>query len=129
MWTDGIGKTEINLGLKQAELEKVQELLFEADRWRISRIIREYIIAFKAHLERLGLSEDEKMIDEITWMESKADFIDPFIDDVEELLDEDDLEKVINPQIIKTEESKPSYGYYNSGPQYSYWQLMNMWHK
>ena len=45
-------------------------------------------------------------------MESKADFIDPFIDDVEELLDEDDLEKVINPQIIKTEESKPSYGYY-----------------
>jgi hypothetical protein len=69
------------------------------------------------------------MIDEITWMESKADFIDPFIDDVEEVLDEDDLEKVINPQIIKTEESKPSYGYYNSGPQYSYWQLMNMWHK
>ena len=117
------------LALKKAELGKVQELLFEADRWRISRIIREYIIAFKANLERLGLSEDEKMIDEITWMESKADFIDPFIDDVEELLDEDDLEKVINPQIIKTEESKPSYGYYNSGPQYSYWQLMNMWHK
>ena len=117
------------LVLKEGELEKVQELLFEADRWRISRIIREYIVAFKAHLEKQGLSEEEKMIAEMTWMESKADFIDPFIDDVEEVLDEDDLVKVINPQIIKTEESKPSYGYYSSGPQYSYWQLKNMWHK
>ena len=117
------------LVLKEAELEKVQELLFEADRWRISRIIREYIVAFKAHLEKQGLSEEEKMIAEMTWMESKADFIDPFIDDVEEVLDEDDLEKVINPQIIKTEESKPSYSYYSSGPNYSYWQLKNMWHK
>jgi len=48
---------------------------------------------------------------------------------VEEVLDKNDLEKVINPQIIKTKESKPSYSYYDSEPQYSYWQIKNMWHK
>lgn len=117
------------LALKEAELEKVHELLFEADRWRIARIIREYITAFEAYLERQGLSEDEKMIGKIAWMKTKADFIDPLIDDAEEVLDEEDLEKVINPQIIMAEESTPSYSHYSSGPKYSYWQLKNMWHK
>jgi hypothetical protein len=69
------------------------------------------------------------MIAQITWMKTKADFMDPFIDDAEDVLDEDDLEEVINPQIIKTKESKPSYSYYHSEPEYSYWQLKNMWHK
>ena len=40
-----------------------------------------------------------------------------------------DIETIINPEIIKTIESKPSYGYYHSEPQYSYWQLKNMWRK
>ena len=41
----------------------------------------------------------------------------------------EDIEKVLNPEIIKTIESKPSYGYYHSEPQYSYWQIKNMWRK
>lgn len=117
------------LALKEAEIEKVQHLLFDADRWRISRMIREYIAAFEAYLERKGLFKDEEMIAQITWMKTKADFMDPFIDDAEDVLNEDDLEEVINPQIIKTKESKPSYSYYHSEPEYSYWQLKNMWHK
>lgn len=62
-------------------------------------------------------------------MNAKADFFAPFINKAEELLNKKDLERQINPQIIKTSESKSSYGYYGSEPQYSYWQLKNMWQK
>ena len=34
--------------LKDAELEKVQDLLFDADRWRVSCLIKDYISAFEA---------------------------------------------------------------------------------
>ena len=115
--------------LKDAELEKVQDLLFDVDRWRVSCMIREYIAAFEAHLDKQGLSEDPDKRNEIEWMKSKADFIDPFAKGTDTLLSEEHIDKLINPRIIKTEESKSSYSYYSSGPQYSYWQLKNMWHK
>ena len=92
-------------------------------------MIRDYIAAFEAHLEKQGLTEDLDKRNEIEWMKSKADFMDPFINGTDPLLSEKHLDKLINPRIIKTEESKPSNSYYNSGPQYSYWQLKNMWHK
>lgn len=115
--------------LKDAELKKVQDLLYDVDRWRISCMVREYIAAYEAHLDKLGLSEDQNKRNEIEWMKSKADFIDPFANGTDNLLSEEHIDSLINPRIIKTEESKSSYSYYSSEPRYSYWQIKNMWHK
>ena len=115
--------------LKDAELEKVKELIFKADRLKISKLIREYIEEFTLYMQEQGISSDMAMENEIEWMKKKADFIDPFVNFPDDLLSEEDIETVINPEIIKTIESKPSYGYYHSEPQYSYWQIKNMWRK
>lgn len=115
--------------LKDAELEKVKELIFKADRLKISKLIREYIEEFTLYMQEQGISCDMDMENEIEWMKKKADFVDPFVNFPDDLLSEEDIETIINPEIIKTIESKPSYGYYHSEPQYSYWQLKNMWRK
>ena len=115
--------------LKDAELEKVKELIFKADRLKISKLIREYIEEFTLYMQEQGISCDMAMENEIEWMKKKADFIDPFVNLPDDFLSQEDIEKVLNPEIIKTSESKPSYGYYHSEPQYSYWQLKNMWRK
>ena len=115
--------------LKDAELEKVKELIFKADRLKISKLIREYIEEFTLYMQEQGISDEMTMENEIEWMKKKADFIDPFVNLPDDLLSQEDIEKVLNPEIIKTSESKPSYGYYHSEPQYSYWQLKNMWRK
>jgi ACT domain-containing protein len=115
--------------LKDAELEKVRELIFNSDRLKIARIIREYVEEFRLHMQEQGLSDEAAMLNEIEWMKKKADFIDPFVKYPDELLTEKDIEKLINPEIIKTSESKPSYSYYHSEPQYSYWQIKNIWRK
>ena len=115
--------------LKDAELEKVKELIFKADRLKISKLIREYIEEFTLYMQEQGISCDMDMENDIEWMKKKADFIDPFVNFPDDLLSEEDIETIINPEIIKTIESKPSYGYYHSEPQYSYWQLKNMWRK
>ena len=60
-------------------------------------------------------------------MRRKADFLDPFVNRKDELLDKKDIDKLINPKIIKTSESESSYGYYSSSPKYSHWQIKNMW--
>lgn len=60
---------------------------------------------------------------ELEWMRRKTDYIDPFVNRKDELLDKKDIEKLINPKIIKTSESESSYDYYNSSPKYSYWQI------
>ena len=115
--------------LKDAELEKVKELIFKADRLKISKLIREYIEEFTLYMQEQGISDEMTMENEIEWMKKKADFIDPFVNLPDEFLSQEDIEKVLNPEIIKTSESKPSYGYYHSEPQYSYWQIKNMWRK
>ena len=116
--------------LKEAEWAKVQKLIFDADRWRVSRMIRAYIEAFEASLEKQGPSDDQEKRTQIEWMKSKADFIDPLSQATDPLLSEEHLDKLINPQICKTKESKPSYpSYYSSEPEYSYWQIKNMWRK
>ena len=115
--------------LKDGELEKVKELIFNADRLKISKIIREYIKELKVYMHEQGLADEMVMKKEIEWMERKADFIDPFIKYSDDLLSEEDIDKLLNPEIIRTYESKPSYSYYNSEPQYSYWQIKNLWRK
>ena len=115
--------------LQDAECGRTSKMLFNMERWRISNLLREYIAAFKAHMEKTGHSDDQDVIEELEWMKSKADYIDPLINGEDSLLSETDLDRLINPKIIKTSESKPSYGYYNSESQYSYWQIKNLWHK
>ena len=66
---------------------------------------------------------------EIEWMKKKADFIDPFVKCHDELLTEEDIDKLLNPDIIMTAKSNPSHDFYHSEPQYSYWQIKNLWKK
>ena len=116
--------------LKDAELEKVQKLIFNAERLKLSRTIREYIKDLQLHMKEYGLSNN--MVDmeaEIEWMKKKADFIDPFVKCHDELLTEEHIEKLLNPDIIMTDKSNPTYGYSHSEHQYSYWQIKNLWRK
>ena len=115
--------------LKDNELRKVKELIFNADRLKISKIIREYIKELKIHIQEQVLAEKMIMEEEIEWMEKKADFIDPFVIYSDDLLSEEDIDKLLNPEIIQTCESRSSYNYYHSEPQYSYWQIKNIWRK
>ncbi len=111
------------------ELEKVQKLIFNAERLKLSKTIREYIEELQLHKKEKGLSDDTNMDTEIEWMKKKADFIDPFVNCHDELLTEEHIDKLLNPDIIMTAKSKPSYGYYHSEPEYSYWQIKNLWSK
>ena len=116
--------------LKDAELEKVQKLIFNAERLKLSRTIREYIKDLQLHMKEYGLSNN--MVDmgaEIEWMKKKADFIDPFVKCHDELLTEEHIDKLLNPDIIMTDKSRSSYGFSHSDPQYSYWQIKNLWRK
>ena len=115
--------------LKDAELEKVQKLIFNAERLKLSNTIREYIKEYQLRMQEKGLSEEPNMKSEIEWMERKADFIDPFVNYFDELLTEEHIDKLLNPDIIMTDKSRSSYGFSHSDPQYSYWQIKNLWRK
>ena len=115
--------------LQDEELARVQELIFNAERLKLSNTIREYIKEYQLRMQEKGLSEEPNMKSEIEWMERKADFIDPFVNYSDELLTEEHIDKLLNPDIIMTDKSRSSYGFSHSDPQYSYWQIKNLWRK
>lgn len=64
----------------------------------IRRLVAERAIP---HYKReQGISDEMTMENEIEWMKKKADFIDPFVNFPDDLLSEEDIETVINPEII-----------------------------
>ena len=115
--------------LKDEELGKVQKLIFNAERLKLSKTIREYIYELQLSMKEKGLSDNTNMETEIEWMKKKADFIDPFVKCHDELLTEEDIDKLLNPYIIMSDKSESSYGFSYSKPQYSYWQIKNLWKK
>ena len=110
--------------LQDEEFKRVQDLIFNAERFKLSKTIRDYIKELQLHMQESGLSDDE-----IEWMKKKADFIDPFVNCSDELLTEEHIDKLLNPEIIMTDKSKTSYGFFHSEPQYSYWRIKNLWSK
>ena len=110
--------------LQDEELERVQSLIFNAERLKLSKTIREYIKELQLHTQESGLPDVE-----IEWMKKKADFIDPFVSCSDELLTAEHIDKLLNPEIITTDKSKSSYGFSHSDPQYSYWRIKNLWRK
>ena len=115
--------------LQDEELGRIQKLIFNAERLKLSNTIREYIKEYQLRMQEKGLSEEPNMKSEIEWMERKADFIDPFVNYSDELLTEEHIDKLLNPDIIMTDKSRSSYGFSHSDPQYSYWQIKNLWRK
>ena len=79
--------------------------------------------------EEKDLSDDTNIENEIEWMKKKADFIDPLVKYHDELLTEEHIDKLLNPDIIMTDKSNPTYGYSHSEHQCSYWQIKNLWRK
>jgi len=110
--------------LQDEEFRRVQDLIFNAERLKLSKTIREYINELQLRIQECGVSDDE-----IEWMKKKADFIDPFVNCSDELLTEEHIDKLLNPEIIMTDKSKTSYGFFHSEPQYSYWRIKNLWSK
>lgn len=110
--------------LQDEEFKRVQDLIFNAERFKLSKTIRDYIKELQLHMQESGLSDDE-----IEWMKKKADFIDPLVNYSDELLTEEHIDKLLNPEIIMTDKSKTSYGFFHSEPQYSYWRIKNLWSK
>lgn len=115
--------------LQDEELGRIQKLIFNAERLKLSNTIREYIKEYQLRMQEEGLSEEPNMKSEIEWMERKVDFIDPFVNYSDELLTEEHIDKLLNPDIIMTDKSRSSYGFSHSDPQYSYWQIKNLWRK
>lgn len=115
--------------LQNAELEKVQKLIFNAERLKLAKTIREYIKELQQFIEEKDLSDDTNIENEIEWMKKKADFIDPLVKYHDELLTEEHIDKLLNPDIIMTDKLKASYGFQHSEPQYSYWQIKNLLRK
>ena len=110
--------------LQYEEFRRVQDLIFNAERLKLSKTIREYINELQLRIQECGVSDDE-----IEWMKKKTDFIDPFVNCSDELLTEEHIDKLLNPEIIMTDKSKTSYGFFHSEPQYSYWRIKNLWSK
>ena len=110
--------------LQDEEFRRVQVLIFNAERLKLSKTIREYINDLQLRIQECGVSDDE-----IEWMKKKADFIDPFVSCSDELLTAEHIDKLLNPEIIMTDKSKSSYGFSHSDPQYSYWRIKNLWRK
>ena len=114
--------------LRDEERGRVTELLFEAERVKTAAMIREYASEYEAAMaEKLP---PEEMQAKLKWMRDKADFIDPFVQREDELLQPKDIGRLLSPEIIKTTEERrsTSYGYGSShDTTYSYWQIKNMW--
>ena len=108
------------------ERELVRELLFDADRSRTATMIREYITKYET--EMAGKIEKEELQKKLQWMREKADYIDPFVNREDEWLSEEDLGRLLSPEIIKTVEKRQpsSYGYGHE-TELSYWQIKNAW--
>lgn len=119
---------------KQAQIEKrreierdlVRELIINVDRSRTATMIREYITKYEA--EMVGNMEEKELQKRLKWMREKADYIDPFINREDEWLTEEDLVRLMSPEIIKTKEKRQpsSYGY-GQETELSYWQIKNAW--
>jgi hypothetical protein len=115
--------------LQDEELARVQELIFNAERLKLSKTIREYIKELQLRMKGKCLSENQNIETKIEWMEKKADYIDPFVKYSDKLLTEKHIDKLLNPEIIMTNKSKSYYGFYHADSQYSYWQIKNLWRK
>ena len=63
---------------KEKELEDFKDLLYSAERFRKTNILREYINAFENHAIEDGETDDE-LLAKIQWAREKADWLDPFI--------------------------------------------------
>lgn len=113
---------------RSEERNQVRELLLNADRAHVAAMIRRYIAQFEA--EMADKMDQEEFQRQVQWMKEKADYIDPFIGREDEWLLPSDINKLIEPKVVKISETRQtSYGGYgnNTETTYSYWQLKNMW--
>ena len=114
--------------LREKERARVIDLLFESERVKTAAIIREYASQYESAMAQQ--LPPEELQAKLQWMRDKADFIDPFIQREDELLSPDDIDRLLSPDIIKTDKviHDTSYGFgYRRDTTNSYWQIKNMW--
>ena len=93
------------------ELEDFKDLLYSAERFRKTNILREYINAFENHAIEDGETDDE-LLAKIQWAREKADWLDPFIAKKDNYLNSYDMDRILQAAV-------PERSYRNSG--YSFW--------
>lgn len=96
---------------KRKELEDFKDLLYSAERFRKTNILREYINAFENHAIEDGETDDE-LLAKIQWAREKADWLDPFIAKKDNYLNSYDMDRILQAAV-------PERSYRNSG--YSFW--------
>ena len=96
---------------KRKELEDVKDLLYTAERFRKTNILREYISAFESHANENG-EVDNELQAKIQWAREKADWLDPFIATKDNYLDSFDMDRILQAAVPER-----SYRY----SEYSFW--------
>lgn len=113
--------------LKDAERTRTWELLFNAGRLHAATKIRNYAKQFEKAMA--GTTDEDALRGHLKWMLEKADFIDPLNKHEDDLLDEDDIDILLQPEIINTTQSASNNYYGGFSQTYSYWQIKNIWGK
>jgi len=75
---------------KQTEMNAVKNLISQANSWKQTIIIREYMTALEKHP---GLTNQRK--EWLEWAKKKVEWFDPFIQAPDEILDDNDRDKLI----------------------------------
>lgn len=109
---------------KKYEIDKIKDLLVNADRFNIARLIRLYADNY-VKISPPG-NVDEMYV---RWMYDKADFLDPFVNRKDEYLEESDINRIIGCETIGV--NRIMTGSCNSGTDLgdTFWQNRNGWRK
>ena len=83
---------------KRKELEDFKDLLYSAERFRKTNILREYINAFENHAIEDGETDDE-LLAKIQWAREKADWLDPFIAKKDNYLNSYDMDRILQAAV------------------------------
>lgn len=112
--------------LRKNEREKVISLLFDVERHAIAERMYDYIRAFQKVLADNGIELTDEIRDDIDWMQKKADWMNPFLKDEDDILSSEDFKKILHPNEKDANNSYRGWDEFQES-KYNYWQMKNAW--
>ncbi|SHI24120.1 hypothetical protein SAMN02745823_03802 [Sporobacter termitidis DSM 10068] len=85
---------EVDRLMHEKELNRTRGLIAEAQRFRIAEDIRAYVLAIERNMSVSKEAPMGKTTDWVAWARHKADWLDPIVNNSDEILDLADVEKV-----------------------------------
>lgn len=114
--------------LRKEEREKVLSLLIDVERHSVASRMNEYIEAYKRALNERGIAITDELQKDIDWMQQKADWMNPFVNRQDEILEDADFHKILHPKEKTTNNSYRSWDEPRE-KEYDFWQRRNMFRK